>query len=77
MINQELTDYLEAMEKRIKEYTDERSRDIETTLLREFRKWGTRIEVKSRVHGMQLEGLETRMTLVEERLDALDQPEQH
>jgi hypothetical protein len=40
----ELKEYVDRQFKELKDYTDERSRNIETTLLREFRKWAVRID---------------------------------
>jgi len=56
----------------LKDYIDERSRDMETTLLTEFRKWALRIEATIKPQPARLAGLEDRMGLVEERLDQLE-----
>jgi hypothetical protein len=56
----------------LKDYIDERTRDMETTLLREFRKWAVRIVSDSKVQKAATLGLSERLTMVEERLDDLD-----
>jgi hypothetical protein len=56
----------------LKNYIDERSRDIETTLLREFRKWAVRVVSDSKVQKAATLGLNERLSMVEERLDELD-----
>jgi hypothetical protein len=56
----------------MREYAGERARDIETHLLVEFRKWALRIEATLKPLPSQISGLETRLGLVEERLDKLD-----
>jgi len=54
------------------QYIDERTRDMETTLLREFRKWAVRIEGSLRVQSTQVTVLTERITVLEERLDKLE-----
>ena len=56
----------------LREYIDERTRDMETTLLREFRKWAVRIEGSLRVQSTQVTVLTERVTILEERLDKLE-----
>lgn len=56
----------------LKNYIDERSRDIETTLLREFRKWAVRVVSDSKVQKAATLGLSERLSMVEERLDEID-----
>jgi len=56
----------------LKDYLDERTRDMETNLLSEFRKWAVRIEGSLRVQSTQVTVLTERVTLLEERLDKLE-----
>ena len=65
-------EYFDQKFKEQREYTDERTRDMETTLLREFRKWAVRIVSDSKVQKAATLGLSERLTMVEERLDDLD-----
>jgi hypothetical protein len=58
----------------LKEYMDERTRDMETTLLREFRKWAMRIEAQIKGDHVTLTTIQTRVSLLEERLDQLEAP---
>jgi hypothetical protein len=58
--------------KELRDYIDERTRDMETHLLTEFRKWALRIEANIKPLPPRLAGLEERMTLVEERLDQME-----
>jgi hypothetical protein len=58
--------------KELRDYIDERTRDMETHLLTEFRKWALRIEANIKPQPARIAGLEDRMTLVEERLDHLE-----
>jgi len=58
--------------KELRDYIDERTRDMETHLLTEFRKWALRIEATIKPQPARIAGLEERMTLVEERLDNLE-----
>jgi polyhydroxyalkanoate synthesis regulator phasin len=57
----------------LKEYIDERTRDMETTLLREFRKWAVRVEGTLRVQTTQVQVLTERVSSLEERIDQLEQ----
>lgn len=50
----------------LKEYIDERSRGIETTLLKEFHKWAPRLEGR-------LINAEARLSVLEQRVDELDE----
>jgi hypothetical protein len=56
----------------LKDYIEERTRDMETTLLREFRKWAVRIVSDSKVQKASTLGLSERLSMVEERLDELE-----
>ena len=56
----------------LKDYMDERTRDVETILLREFRKWAVRIEGSLRVESTQVTVLTERVQMLEERLDKLE-----
>jgi hypothetical protein len=50
----------------------ERIEKTETTLLREFRKWAVRIESVGRVNETRSIGLEQRVSVLEERLNDLE-----
>ena len=50
----------------------EHMRGIETTLLKEFRKWAVPMNTRTRVFELTSQGLTERLSLVEERLDALE-----
>lgn len=65
-------EYLDQKFKEQREYTDERTRDMETNLLREFRKWAIRIVSDNKVQKVATLGLSERLSMVEERLDDLD-----
>ena len=60
-----------------REYIDERTRDMETNLLRAFRAWATRIETHMKVHTALTTGLMERVAIVEERLDEMDEKRPH
>jgi hypothetical protein len=57
----------------LKDYIDERTRDMETTLLREFRKWAVRIEAHNRLARTTTDTLNERLHEVETRLDDIDE----
>ena len=59
-----------------REYTDERTRDMEATLLTEFRKWALRIEATMKPIPPRIYSLEERVALVEQRLDDMERPKQ-
>lgn len=59
-----------------REYTDERTRDMETTLLTEFRKWAMQNDATIKPYPARLASLEERVTMLEERLDDLKRPKQ-
>jgi hypothetical protein len=50
----------------------ERIEKTETTLLKEFRKWATRIEARGRVAETSILGFNERLTVLEERVDDLE-----
>jgi hypothetical protein len=56
----------------LKDYIDERTRDMETTLLREFRKWAVRIEGHNRIAKTTMNVFDERLHEVETRLDEID-----
>jgi hypothetical protein len=60
----------------LREYVDERTRDMETTLLTEFRKWALRIEATMKPTPPRIYSLEERVALVEQRLDDIERPKQ-
>jgi hypothetical protein len=53
----------------------ERMEKVETTLLREFRKWATRIEARGRVAEASLTGFNERLSVLEERVDDIEASE--
>ena len=65
-------DELKALFEKQREYIDERTRDMETHLLSEFRKWAVRIEGAQRVQSTQVTVLTERVQVLEERLDKLE-----
>jgi hypothetical protein len=65
-------DALKTLFEKQREYIDERTRDMETHLLSEFRKRAVRIEGSLRVQSTQVTVLTERLTVVEERLDQLE-----
>lgn len=67
-----MPDDLDQKFKEQREYIDERIRDMETHLLREFRKWAIRIEAHTKVQRAATNGLDERMAIAEERLDELE-----
>ena len=71
-MDSELKEYLVQMEKRIVEQTAERIHDTETRLLLAFRNWAVRVESAIKVSRATTDGLDARLVVVEERLDAMD-----
>ena len=67
---------LDARFQQEREYTDERTRDMETTLLTEFRKWAMQNDATIKPYPARLASLEERVTMLEERLDDLKRPKQ-
>ena len=47
--------------------------DLETKLLKEFRKWEVPTTARLKTQDIQIDGLDRRLSLVEERLNDLDQ----
>ncbi|KAA6463364.1 hypothetical protein DYQ86_08675 [Acidobacteria bacterium AB60] len=72
----QLTEHIETRFQQEREYTDERTRDMETTLLTDFRKWGQRIEATMKPTPPRISSLEDRVALVEQRLDDMERPKQ-
>ena len=52
----------------------ERMEKVETTLLKEFRKWARSFESRVRVNELTVAGLHERMGLIEERVGELENP---
>jgi hypothetical protein len=52
----------------------EQIEDSETRLLKEFRKWAVRIESAGRVYEARSFGLDQRVTVLEERVNELEEP---
>lgn len=67
-----LREYVDGGFAGLREYIDERSRGIETALLRAFEKWAVRVEGAMHVHTLQIRVLEDRLSMVESRLDEID-----
>ena len=59
---------LEASETRILERVER----VETNLLSAFRQWSARFETRIGVHTMEIQGLDVRFAMVEERLAELE-----
>lgn len=53
----------------------ERIEQVETTLLKEFRKWAVRIEARSRTNEAFATGFNARLAVVEERVQDLENKE--
>ena len=71
---------LQSLETRLLEHTErvrleilERTEKVETTLLREFRKWGISFESRFKANDALIFGFNERLISVEERLSDLEQ----
>lgn len=63
----QLHDYIDARFNQMREYTDERTRDMETHLLKGFQKWATSIELTIKPLPIRMGSIEERLALLEER----------
>lgn len=68
-----LAEQREAIKKDSREIAKEVAFDLETKLLREFRKWEVPRTARFKTQDIQIDGLGRRLSLVEERLNDLDQ----
>jgi hypothetical protein len=59
-MDDELKEFLEQKFTELREYTDERTHDMETKLLKAFRNWAVRV------------GMSDRMNVLEQRVDDLE-----
>jgi len=64
----ELKAYLEGMETRLREHTEE----TETRLLREFWKWARTADARYRQHHAEVTGLDERVLNLEDRVSDLE-----
>jgi chaperonin cofactor prefoldin len=53
----------------------ERLEKVETTLLKEFRKWAVRFDAKVRIADASITGFNERLEVLEERVDSLEDKE--
>ena len=67
-MDQELKNYLEAMEARLREHTEA----VETRLLTEFWKWARTADARYRQSQGLVSRLDPRMSLVEDRVSELE-----
>jgi hypothetical protein len=68
----ELKAYLESMEERLKEYTDQRAEVIETRLLRAFRQFAHPVEARLRSNKAIMRSFDARLDALEDRTEALE-----
>ncbi len=71
-LRDDLTGQLTAQVTALEERMTEKMRDVETTLLKEFRKWAVPMNTRARVFEVTSQAVNERLSLVEERLDALE-----
>lgn len=71
-LRHDLTEQMRVMETTLRNELTEQMREIETTLLKEFRKWAVPMNTRTRVFEVSAQSLSERLSLVEERLDALE-----
>jgi hypothetical protein len=67
-MDEELKQYLNAMEARLREHTE----NVETRLLGEFWKWARTADARYRQSAGQVTGLADRVEIVEDRISALE-----
>jgi hypothetical protein len=70
---QDLGKAIDALEQRL----TETMRDMQTEVLRAFHNWARPVEIKTRSLGAAIAGLEERISLLEERLNASDRGPKH
>jgi hypothetical protein len=71
-MDDELKEFLEQKFTELREYTDERTHDMETKLLKAFRNWAVRVEAKMSVQRATTDGMSDRMNVLEQRVDDLE-----
>jgi hypothetical protein len=71
-MDQELKQYLEAMELRINGHIDVRVEKTETSLLTAFHGWARSMEIRVRGVSTMTIGYDERLALVEERISELE-----
>jgi hypothetical protein len=71
MTDEQITALVESAETRMLE----RIEKVETTLLKEFRKWAVRFEAIVRVNEASVVGFNARLRSLEERVDDLEDPD--
>jgi len=72
-LDQRLTNRITETEERL----TETMRDMQTEVLRAFHNWARPVEIKTRSLGAAIAGLEERISLLEERLNASDRGPKH
>ena len=68
-----ITERLEQMQERLKEYTDQRAEVIETRMLRAFRNFAHPVEARLRVNKALTTALDDRLDAMEDRVAALEE----
>jgi hypothetical protein len=71
-MDEELRTYLQGMESRLREYTDQRSEVIETRLLRAFRNFSHPVEARLRVQKAATRAFNERLDAIEDRVEFLE-----
>ena len=71
-MDDELKEFLEQKFTELREYTDERTHDMETKLLKAFRNWAVRVEAKMSVPRATTDSMSDRMNVLEQRVDDLE-----
>jgi hypothetical protein len=71
-LEEELKQHLEAMEQRLKTYVDERCERLETTLLTEFQKWASPVEMRLRSHSSVLRTLDMDFEALSDRVKRIE-----
>lgn len=89
-MDEELKEYLPGMEGRIegrmgsmerqidelRVYVDQRCEHVETTLLTEFHKWASPVEMRARSHSAALRAMDIEIETLSERVKKLENPGQ-
>lgn len=76
-MDQDLKDYLVAMEARIDakiERLDSKIEKVETSLLSEFHKWASPAEARARTHAAALRAIDLEMESLSDRVQKLEGP---
>jgi len=69
-MDEDLKTYLEAMEGRLREHIER----VETSLLTEFRKWSSPLEMRVKSHALALRALDLETEALTERITKLEPP---